>query len=88
MLKGFKKTGYATAHNGKWHLGQEDHFPEHQGFDENHGGCDLGQPPDYFDHYQPTLLLEFSPRTIPIRGMREAKSLMGDISSWFGIRSS
>jgi arylsulfatase A len=46
--------GYATCHIGKWHLGQADHFPEKQGYDLNHGGCDLGQPPNYFDPYEST----------------------------------
>lgn len=46
-----KPEGYVTGHIGKWHLGTEPHFPEHQGFDENIGGCDYGQPPSYFDPY-------------------------------------
>lgn len=49
----FKEAGYYSAHIGKWHLGQEDHYPELRGFDENFGGCDLGQPPSYFDPYSP-----------------------------------
>ncbi|WP_035463643.1 sulfatase [Algoriphagus vanfongensis] len=48
-----KERGYKTAHIGKWHLGPDDYFPEHQGFDINIGGCDLGQPPSYFDPYLP-----------------------------------
>lgn len=48
-----KELGFATAHVGKWHLGSESHFPEQQGFDVNKGGCDLGQPPSYFDPYEP-----------------------------------
>jgi arylsulfatase A-like enzyme len=47
-----KSAGYATAHIGKWHLGQEPHYPTAQGFDINIGGCDLGQPPSYFDPYE------------------------------------
>lgn len=46
-----KSAGYVTGHIGKWHLGQESHFPEHQGYDSNFAGCDLGQPPSYFDPY-------------------------------------
>jgi arylsulfatase A-like enzyme len=47
-----KPAGYVTAHIGKWHLGQEPHYPTKQGFDINIGGCDLGAPPRYFDPYQ------------------------------------
>lgn len=44
--------GYTTCHIGKWHLGQEGHAPTDQGYDINIGGCDLGQPPSYFDPYE------------------------------------
>jgi arylsulfatase A-like enzyme len=48
--------GYATASIGKWHLGGPAFHPEHQGFDENKGGCDRGLPPSYFSPYKiPTL---------------------------------
>jgi arylsulfatase A-like enzyme len=51
-----KSAGYATASIGKWHLGGEPYFPEHQGFDRNVGGYDRGQPPSYFSPYKiPTL---------------------------------
>ncbi|WP_417848491.1 sulfatase [Thalassoglobus sp.] len=43
--------GYKTCHIGKWHLGDPDWYPLSQGFDINIGGCDLGQPPSYFDPY-------------------------------------
>jgi arylsulfatase A-like enzyme len=37
--------GYATAHMGKWHLGEEPKvWPEQQGFDVNLGGWSKGQP--------------------------------------------
>lgn len=48
-----KTEGYTTLHVGKWHLGEEGMYPESQGFDVNFGGNDLGQPPSYFDPYQP-----------------------------------
>lgn len=51
MAELLKKQGYTTCHIGKWHLGTEDWYPEHQGFDYNIGGCDYGQPPSYFDPY-------------------------------------
>lgn len=46
-----KARGYSTCHVGKWHLGDEPWYPEHQGFDINIGGCDFGHPPSYFDPY-------------------------------------
>jgi len=51
-----QSAGYATASIGKWHLGGPRYFPEHQGFEENIGGCQKGQPPSYFSPYGiPTL---------------------------------
>ena len=54
-----KRSGYATAFIGKWHLsprGNAAFHPEHQGFDINIGGCDFGGPPTFFDPYRiPTL---------------------------------
>jgi|694.fasta_scaffold01407_5 arylsulfatase A len=47
-----KQKGYRTAHIGKWHLGDDPWYPEHQGYDKNFGGCDYGQPPTYFDPYR------------------------------------
>ncbi len=46
-----KSSRYVSCHIGKWHLGLCAWFPEQQGFDFNHGGCDYGQPPSYFDPY-------------------------------------
>ncbi len=49
-----KAAGYATLHAGKWHLGGEKFFPEHQGFDVNRGGLDRGGPyggKKYFSPY-------------------------------------
>lgn len=43
--------GYATGFIGKWHLGDPDWYPTSQGFDINIAGCDIGQPPSYFDPY-------------------------------------
>ncbi len=40
-----KANGYKTFFAGKWHLGDEGHYPEDQGFDINIGGCKSGSPP-------------------------------------------
>lgn len=45
--------GYKTFFAGKWHLGGEGYFPEHQGFDINKGGHDKGSPPGgYYTPYK------------------------------------
>jgi len=46
-----KSAGYATAAVGKWHLGDEPYFPEHQGFDLNVAGSNAGAPASYFHPY-------------------------------------
>ena len=46
-----KELGYRTGYIGKWHLGTDKFYPDKQGYDVNRGGCDLGQPPSYFDPY-------------------------------------
>lgn len=52
LAEALRPAGYVCCHIGKWHLGQQDQFPEKQGYQENYGGCDLGQPPHYFDPYE------------------------------------
>jgi arylsulfatase A-like enzyme len=48
-----KEAGYATAHIGKWHLGNDSEtFPTGQGYDVNVGGGESGCPRNYFDPYQ------------------------------------
>ena len=56
-----KPAGYRSCHIGKWHLGDDAWYPTAQGFDENYGGCDYGQPPSYFDPYQNRRLTEGIP---------------------------
>ena len=46
-----KPAGYVSCHIGKWHLGDPAWYPQQQGFDINIAGCDIGQPPSYFDPY-------------------------------------
>ena len=53
LAEALKTAGYKTFFTGKWHLGPEGFWPENQGFDFNFGGNDLGQPPSYFDPYEP-----------------------------------
>jgi arylsulfatase A-like enzyme len=51
IAEALRQNSYQTAYIGKWHLGDPDWFPEHQGYVENRGGCDYGQPPSYFDPF-------------------------------------
>ncbi len=51
IAEALKSAGYTSCHIGKWHLGADDWYPDRQGFDFNIGGCDFGQPPNYFDPY-------------------------------------
>lgn len=51
IAEALRKNGYATGYIGKWHLGDEAWYPTGQGYDENRGGCDYGQPPSYFDPF-------------------------------------
>ena len=51
LAEALAPAGYVSCHIGKWHLGDDDWFPERQGFTFNLGGCDYGQPPNYFDPY-------------------------------------
>ncbi len=58
IAEALKTAGYATAHIGKWHLGDDpSYWPDNQGFDVNIGGWKLGYPTGgYFSPYEnPTL---------------------------------
>ena len=52
LASALKEGGYNTWHVGKWHLGGEDYYPQHHGFDVNVGGCEWGSPYNgYFSPY-------------------------------------
>ena len=70
-----KPIGYASAFIGKWHLGGRGHLPVDQGFDENYGGWDYGQPPSYFDPY---VLMPRLPMGIPTLAPREKGEYLTD----------
>lgn len=52
LAEALHQAGYVSCHVGKWHLGPGEWFPEKQGYAFNLGGCDLGEPPSYFDPYR------------------------------------
>lgn len=66
-----KPLGYTSAFIGKWHLGGPGHLPQDQGFDENYGGWDYGQPPSYFDPYVETPRLPMGIPTLAPRNEGE-----------------
>ncbi|MDE0104980.1 MAG: sulfatase [Bryobacterales bacterium] len=70
-----KPLGYTSAYIGKWHLGGRGHLPTDQGFDENYGGWDYGQPPSYFDPYVESPRL---PMGIPTLTPREPGEYLTD----------
>lgn len=52
----FRSAGYATASIGKWHLGNESHYPEVHGFDINIAGTFRPEPPSFLAPWKiPTL---------------------------------
>lgn len=46
-----KKLGYYNLFVGKWHLGTEEYFPIHQGFDQQIGTTSDGHPRSYYPPY-------------------------------------
>jgi len=44
IAEALKQNGYKTFFAGKWHLGDEPHSPENNGFDINKGGWEVGGP--------------------------------------------
>ena len=52
LAEALKAEGYVTAHLGKWHVGDGEHFPETQGFDINVGATVWGAPPTFFYPYR------------------------------------
>jgi arylsulfatase A-like enzyme len=77
-----REAGYATMHAGKWHLGPEDCWPEHRGFDVNKGGHSLGGPyggDKYFSPFgNPRLPDGPAGEHLPDRLAREVASFIGD----------
>jgi arylsulfatase A len=52
IAEALKPAGYVSASIGKWHLGGPKYFPQHQGFDVNVAGGDIGHPASYFWPYE------------------------------------
>ncbi|MFT5886928.1 MAG: arylsulfatase A-like enzyme [Arcticibacterium sp.] len=53
LAEALKANGYKTFFAGKWHLGSQGYFPEHQGFETNIGGHHAGSPPGgYYTPYK------------------------------------
>lgn len=48
IAEALKPAGYVSASIGKWHLGNQEFWPERQGFDLNVAGTERGSPKSYF----------------------------------------
>lgn len=58
-----QQVGYATAFVGKWHIGHEPFHPIHQGFDEQHGVTNYGNPRSYYpDFFRNSEVYEDAPK--------------------------
>jgi arylsulfatase A-like enzyme len=52
IAEALKEGGYTTGFFGKWHCcWEEKYYPQHQGFDVNMGGNNMGNPGNYFYPY-------------------------------------
>jgi arylsulfatase A-like enzyme len=60
-----REAGYATAHIGKWHLGNAEHYAQTQGFDIDAGGSVWGAPATFFWPYRGNQLYGGEYRYIP-----------------------
>ncbi len=69
---------YQTFFLGKWHLGDEGHWPTDQGFDVNIGGCKNGSPPGgyYAPWTNPNLKAKEKDEYLTARLTDEAVSLI------------
>jgi arylsulfatase A-like enzyme len=77
IAEALKMRGYATGMFGKWHLGNEPFYPEHQGFDVNFGGCYVGSPRNYFPPYGVPVIKDEKPgEFLSDRLTREAVAFM------------
>jgi len=52
IAEALKQAGYATGFVGKWHLGKDPYYPEHQGFDFNVAGGYHGAVRTFFSPYK------------------------------------
>lgn len=62
LAQALREGGYQTWHVGKWHLGDEEFYPEKHGFDVNLGGCHWGHPKHgYFSPWHNPALPDAAP---------------------------
>lgn len=62
VAEALRQGGYQTWHVGKWHLGDEEFYPEHHGFDVNIGGGHWGGPKGgYFSPWKNPSLPDAAP---------------------------
>ena len=85
-------SGYRCGYVGKWHLGDDEFYPERRGYHVNKGGCDYGQPPSYFDPFNnpmhPNPLIKAGIHNLPSKNpgefltKRESDEVVSLIEEW------
>ena len=74
LPEALEPAGYTSASIGKWHLGNQSHWPDKVGFDLNVGGYTHGMPPDYFYPYK-TTKLQWNPSIPTLSGGKKGEYL-------------
>ncbi|WP_346882061.1 sulfatase [uncultured Algibacter sp.] len=67
-----KDLGYYNMFVGKWHLGEQAHYPDQQGFDGVYGTTDAGHPKSY---YYPFFKTKEDPKQFLKSGIKEGDYL-------------
>lgn len=78
IAEAFNENGYQTFFAGKWHLGADPDNPEHNGFDVNKGGWEVGNPKGgYFSPWiNPKLENEKPGENLSMRLARETSAFI------------
>ncbi|WP_372755726.1 sulfatase [Mariniflexile sp.] len=80
VAEAFKANGYKTFFAGKWHLGDEPHTPENNGFDINKGGWEVGGPKGgyYAPWNNPKLDYEYEGENLTMRLAKETANFISN----------
>ncbi len=78
LAEALRSHNYQTFFAGKWHLGDEGHWPTDQGFDQNIGGNSKGSPPGgYYGPWKnPTLTARYEGEYVTERLTEESQHFL------------